>query len=58
MELSGDRLLIDVEDPDRENPDITEAVVAAGGRVIELSQVSPSLEEVYLKLVHEENPSP
>ena len=58
VELSGDRLLIDVEDPDRENPDITEAVVAAGGRVIELSQVSPSLEEVYLKLVHEENPSP
>jgi ABC-2 type transport system ATP-binding protein len=58
VELSGDRLLIDVEDPDRENPDITEAVVAAGGRVIELSQVSPSLEEVYLKLVHEENPPP
>ncbi|MGD0257642.1 MAG: ABC transporter ATP-binding protein [Thermoplasmata archaeon] len=58
VELSGDRLLVDVEDPDRENPDITEAVVAAGGRVIELSQVSPSLEEVYLKLVHEENPPP
>jgi ABC-2 type transport system ATP-binding protein len=55
VELSGDRLLVDVEDPVRENPDINEAVVAAGGRVIELSQVSPSLEEVYLKLVHEEN---
>jgi len=56
--LSGDRLLVDVDDPERENPDINEAVVAAGGRVIELSQVSPSLEEVYLKLVHEEKPAP
>jgi ABC-2 type transport system ATP-binding protein len=58
VELSGDRLLVDVEDPARENPEITEAVVAAGGRVIELSQVSPSLEEVYLKLVHEEKAGP
>jgi len=54
VELSGDRLLVDVEDPVQENPDISEAVVAAGGRIIELSQVSTSLEEVYLKLVHEE----
>jgi ABC-2 type transport system ATP-binding protein len=54
VELSGDRLLVDVEDPTRENPDIAEAVLAAGGRIIELSQVSPSLEEIYLKLVHEE----
>jgi ABC-2 type transport system ATP-binding protein len=58
VELSGDRLLVDVEDPDRENPEINEAVVAAGGRVIELSQVSPSLEDVYLKLVHEEKAGP
>jgi ABC-2 type transport system ATP-binding protein len=51
---SGDQLFVDVEDPTRENPEIAEAVLAAGGRIIELSQVSPSLEEVYLKLVHEE----
>jgi ABC-2 type transport system ATP-binding protein len=58
VELSGDRLLVDVEDPARENPDIAEAVVTAGGRIIELSQVSPSLEEVYLKLIHEERDRP
>jgi len=58
VELAGDRLLVDVQDPDRENPDINEAVVAAGGRVIELAPVSPSLEEVYLKLVHEEKGAP
>ncbi len=53
VEVSGDRLLVDVEDPERENPEIAEAVVAAGGRLRELSQLSPSLEDVYLKLVHE-----
>jgi ABC-2 type transport system ATP-binding protein len=53
VELSGDRLFVDVEDPLRDNPEIAEAVLAAGGRIIEISQVSPTLEEVYLKLVHE-----
>ncbi len=53
VEVSGDRLLIDVEDPDRENPEIAAAIVAAGGRILELTQPSASLEEVYLKLVHE-----
>ena len=54
MEVSGNDLLIEVEDPDRENPEIADAVVAAGGRIRELSQPGPSLEDVYLKLIHEE----
>ena len=53
VELSGDQLLIDVDDPEVENPQIAQAVVAAGGRIVELSSLSPSLEEVYLKLIHE-----
>ncbi|MFZ0891432.1 MAG: ABC transporter ATP-binding protein [Thermoplasmata archaeon] len=54
VEVSGNDLLIEVEDPDRENPEIADAVVAAGGRIRELSQPGPSLEDVYLKLIHEE----
>ncbi len=54
VEVSGDHLIVAVEDPDRENPEIADAVIAAGGRIRELSQLSPSLEDVYLKLVHEE----
>jgi ABC-2 type transport system ATP-binding protein len=57
VEVSGNKLLIEVEDPDRENPEIAEAVIAAGGRIRELSQPGPSLEDVYLKLIHEEAPS-
>jgi ABC-2 type transport system ATP-binding protein len=51
--VSGDQLIVEVEDPDRDNPDIAEAVIAAGGRIRQLSQLSPSLEDVYLKLIHE-----
>jgi ABC-2 type transport system ATP-binding protein len=54
VEISGDQLIVGVEDPDRENPVIAEAVIAAGGRIREMSQLSPSLEDVYLKLIHEE----
>ncbi len=57
VEISGDRLAIEVEDPDRENPEIVAALVAAGGRIRELSQPSASLEEVYLKLIHEGEPA-
>lgn len=51
--LAGDELTIDVVDPDRDNPEIASAVMAAGGRILEITQLSPSLEDVYLKLVHE-----
>ena len=53
VEVVGDRSIVEVDDPDRENPDIAEAVIAAGGRIRELTQLSPSLEDVYLKLIHD-----
>jgi ABC-2 type transport system ATP-binding protein len=51
--LSGDELTVDVTDPEHENPEIASAVIAAGGRIVQISQLSPSLEDVYLRLVHE-----
>ena len=54
VELSGDELTVEVDDPDRENPEIASAVIAAGGRILALSHLAPSLEDVYLKLVHEQ----
>ncbi len=57
IEVSGNRLLIEVADPERENPEIAEAVLASGGRLRELTQLSPSLEEVYLRLIREEGPA-
>jgi ABC-2 type transport system ATP-binding protein len=58
IEVGPDRLVVEVEDADRDNPVIAEAVVTAGGRLRELTQLNPSLEEVYLRLVHEGGPPP
>lgn len=49
----GAELRVVVNDPEHDNPEIVAAVVAAGGRVQELTQPVDSLEDVYLKLIHE-----
>jgi ABC-2 type transport system ATP-binding protein len=51
VEVEGNKLIIDVSNPEKENPDIVEAIVAAGGRVESISGMRPSLEDIYLKLV-------
>jgi ABC-2 type transport system ATP-binding protein len=53
VDVAGDQLTVQVRDPDLDNPEIADAVVSAGGRLRELSLLTPSLEDVYLKLVHE-----
>jgi ABC-2 type transport system ATP-binding protein len=50
-EAEGNKLTIAVSDPEKDNPDIVSAIGAAGGRVQFVTAVSPSLEDVYLKLV-------
>jgi ABC-2 type transport system ATP-binding protein len=51
VEVVGNKLLIEANEPDKETPDIVEAIVEAGGRVRSVSEIRPSLEDVYLKLV-------
>jgi ABC-2 type transport system ATP-binding protein len=53
VEISADSLIIEVQDPDQENPKFAEAVIRAGGRLRQLSQLSPTLEDAYLRLLHE-----
>jgi len=47
----GGKLFVGVKDPDGENPDIVHAIDGAGGRIRMVYQSSPTLEDVYLKLV-------
>jgi ABC-2 type transport system ATP-binding protein len=49
----GNKLTVDVKNPDEENPDIINAIVAAGGRIKTVIVTSSSLEDAYLKLVKE-----
>ena len=46
-------MTVDVVNPEEENPDIVNAIVAEGGRIEAVSILSSSLEDAYLKLVKE-----
>ena len=49
----GNKLTVDVVNPDEENPDMVDAIVAVGGRIETITVTSSSLEDAYLKLVRE-----
>jgi ABC-2 type transport system ATP-binding protein len=51
--IDGNRLIIDVASGEKENPKFIEAIVSAGGHIQYVSELSPSLEDIYLKVVRE-----
>lgn len=53
VEVSDNKLIIDVGNTDEDNPAIIEAIVSAGGRIQLVTELSPTLEDVYLKMVKE-----
>jgi ABC-2 type transport system ATP-binding protein len=52
--IDGNRLIIDVASGEKENPKFIEAIVSAGGHIQYVSELRPSLEDIYLKIVREE----
>jgi ABC-2 type transport system ATP-binding protein len=50
-EITDKSLVVDVNDPEKENPAILKAIEGAGGHVLFISEIGSSLEDVYLKLV-------
>ena len=53
IEIDGKRLIIDVRNPQAENPILIKAITSAGGNIVAVSQLSPTMEEVYIKAVRE-----
>ena len=53
MVRDGNKLTADVVNPEEENPDMVDAIVAAGGRIETVTVTSSSLEDAYMKLVRE-----
>ena len=47
----GDRLSLRIDDPDARNPELIDALTAAGARIRYVEPVRHSLEDVYLRLV-------
>ena len=50
-EIIDNSLVIDVDDPEKENPAILKAIEVAGGHVQFVTEIGSTLEDVYLKLV-------
>jgi len=53
VETSKNTIICEVENPEKENPIIVEAIVKAGGKIQYVTSLYRSLEDVYLKLVKE-----
>ena len=55
MSQEGSQLALGLTDPERNRPELVNAIVEAGGRVIGVSEKQYPLEEVYLRLMREES---
>lgn len=53
IEVSDSKLIIDVNDPDKENPVIITSIGSIGGQIREVTQIIPTLEDVYLQIMKE-----
>lgn len=53
IEIDGKKLTVDVRNPQTENPILIKAITSAGGNIVAVTQLSPTMEEVYLKAVRE-----
>ncbi len=55
MVVDGNKITIDVNNPEEENPTIVNTIVAAGGQIQYVTRLSPTLEDAYLKFVRTAN---
>jgi ABC-2 type transport system ATP-binding protein len=52
--VNGNTITVPVDKPERDNPGLVQAIVAAGGEVQFVTGIVPTLEEAYLKLLGDE----
>src|ERR1700761_4408960 len=52
--VNGNTITVPVDKPERDNPELVKAIVAAGGEIQFVSGIAPTLEETYLKLLDNE----
>lgn len=54
--VSDNKLVLDIDNPDKSNPEVVRAIVAAGGNIQYVTELRSTLEDVYLKLIREASP--
>ena len=53
MKTSDNKLILEMDDPEKDNPELVRTVVAAGGNIQYVTELRSTLEDVYLKLIRE-----
>ena len=56
VKTSDNKLILDVDDPEKDNPALVRAIVEAGGNIQYVTELKSTLEDVYLKLIREASP--
>ncbi len=53
LSIEENKIILVLADPGKEIPDYVQAIVSAGGRIQNVTQLNPGLEETYLKVIQE-----
>ena len=53
LSVDENKIIVDVANPQEENPDIVQRIVSAGGRIQSVYQLNPGLEETYIRVINE-----
>ena len=53
VRTSDNKLILDIDNPERDNPEVVRAIVGAGGNIQYVTELRSTLEDVYLKLIRE-----
>jgi ABC-2 type transport system ATP-binding protein len=51
--VEENRIILELADPQKENPDYIQEIVSVGGRIQYVTQLNPGLEETYIKVIKE-----
>jgi ABC-2 type transport system ATP-binding protein len=52
--MVDNQLILDMDEPERDNPEVVRTIVEAGGRVQYVTELRSTLEDVYLKMIKED----
>jgi ABC-2 type transport system ATP-binding protein len=53
VRVSDNKLILDTDNPEKDNPDVVRSIVNAGGNIQYVTELRSTLEDVYLKLIRE-----
>ncbi len=57
LRVTGNKLVLDMDNPERDNPQLVRAIVEAGGGIQYVTELRSTLEDVYLRLIREVPPA-